>query len=289
MMPSEGSQPVKGLPVGFRFSQSSLQDFVDCRRRFQLRYLWNLSWPALESEPAHEHEDYMRQGAAFHHMVHQHIQGVSAERIGSQIQDPALLEWWQNYLGHARFAYEGDYRERYPEISLSTSMGATRLIAKYDLVLFDRDGRVTILDWKTSRRHPKRIQMADRLQTRVYPYLMVRAGAVLNGGQPFAPKQVEMLYWFTNFPTDPVRFEYGQDQYQQDDHDLRGLVKTIGELETGSFFLTQDEKRCRFCVYRSLCDRGVQAGPSDHADDEWLDDELSAASFDMEQVAEIEF
>ena len=44
------------LPEGFRFSQSSLQDYVDCRRRFQLRYLQNLAWPALQSEPALENE-----------------------------------------------------------------------------------------------------------------------------------------------------------------------------------------------------------------------------------------
>ena len=33
-------------------SQSSLQDYVDCARRFQLRYLDRLSYPAIESEPA---------------------------------------------------------------------------------------------------------------------------------------------------------------------------------------------------------------------------------------------
>jgi len=37
------------LPTGFRFSQASLQDYVDCPQRFQLRYLAALQWPAVEA------------------------------------------------------------------------------------------------------------------------------------------------------------------------------------------------------------------------------------------------
>ena len=38
------------LPPDFHFSQRSLQDYVDCRRRFQLRYLQHLAWPAVEAK-----------------------------------------------------------------------------------------------------------------------------------------------------------------------------------------------------------------------------------------------
>jgi hypothetical protein len=49
------------LPLDFQFSQGSLQDYVDCRRRFQLRYLDQLAWPAVEAEPLLEHEQrYLR-------------------------------------------------------------------------------------------------------------------------------------------------------------------------------------------------------------------------------------
>ena len=36
------------LPAQFAFSQSSLQDYADCPRRFQLRYLDKLIYPAIE-------------------------------------------------------------------------------------------------------------------------------------------------------------------------------------------------------------------------------------------------
>ena len=61
------------LPVGFMFSQGSLQDYTDCARRFRLRYLDRLAWPAAVAEPADEYELQAAEGAAFHRLVHQHI------------------------------------------------------------------------------------------------------------------------------------------------------------------------------------------------------------------------
>ena len=83
----------------FQFSQASLQDFVDCRRRFQLRYLQRLPWPAVESEPVLENERTMRQGAEFHHMIQQHLIGIPAERLSARLEggDPQaeeLRRWW---------------------------------------------------------------------------------------------------------------------------------------------------------------------------------------------------
>ena len=74
------SQPrEERLPPNFQFSQGSLQDFVDCRRRFQLRYIQGVAWPALQTEPAMENERSMQQGARFHHLVHQHLHSHDPE------------------------------------------------------------------------------------------------------------------------------------------------------------------------------------------------------------------
>ena len=60
------------LAADFSFNQSSLQDYLDCQRRFELRYLLRLSWPAVEIEPALENERFLRRGSIFHRLVHQH-------------------------------------------------------------------------------------------------------------------------------------------------------------------------------------------------------------------------
>lgn len=44
------------LPEDFTFSQSMLQDFVDCPRRFELRYLLDARWPAQETAQALQYE-----------------------------------------------------------------------------------------------------------------------------------------------------------------------------------------------------------------------------------------
>jgi len=54
------------------FTQASLQDYADCPRRFQLRYVERVAWPALEADSALENERHMQQGIAFHRLAHQH-------------------------------------------------------------------------------------------------------------------------------------------------------------------------------------------------------------------------
>ena len=294
------------LPTDFQFSQGSLQDYVDCPRRFQLRYIQRLAWPAVEAEPALENEQHLQQGAAFHRLVHQHVLGLSPERLSSTITDEDLSRWWHNYLESA----PADLAKwRYPEVVLSAPVSGHRLVAKYDLIaLMGSSGlgqrhspikKAVILEWKTSRKRPQRKWLTERLQTRVYPYLLVRAGSHLleigDGGlemevwRPFQPEQVEMVYWFANFPRDPERFPYDAAQYEADDHYLASLIEEIKGLGDGDFPLTTQERRCRYCPYRSLCQRGVRAGTFDEAEDDMTPEDLSQLDFDFEQIAEIEF
>ena len=80
------------LPPNFIFNQASLQDAVECRRRFQLRYLLELAWPAPVAEPADEHEAHIRSGEAFHRLIHQHQVGLPAERLTAQAEAEAKVE-----------------------------------------------------------------------------------------------------------------------------------------------------------------------------------------------------
>ena len=69
------------LPLNFQFSQASLSDYVDCARRFQLRYLLEQPWPAVEAEPLLERERVMALGQRFHKLIQQHIEGLPAEAL----------------------------------------------------------------------------------------------------------------------------------------------------------------------------------------------------------------
>ena len=277
------------VPAGFQFSQSSLQDYVDCHRRFQLRYLLQLAWPAIETEPVVENERYMQQGARFHRLVQQHLLGIPADRLEKLIRDDDLERWWRNYLQTKDPAGIEPVKSLYPEINLSASLGKQRLVAKYDLIAVSAQNRLVIVDWKTARKRPQRKWLAERLQTRLYPSVLVLAGAQFVGGGAIQPDQIEMVYWFADFPDQPERFSYSQKQFEKDRSYLEKLLAEIERRGEADFDLTSHQERCAYCVYRSLCDRGVQAGDlGDFA--ETADGEAGAqAAFDFEQIAEIEF
>jgi hypothetical protein len=86
-----------------------------------------------------------------------------------------------------------------------------------------------------------------------------------------------MRYWLAEYPQSPESFAYDAATYQADLDYLTALISEIAaraaasRSETGpgaaSGFdevwpLTDDWGQCRFCNYRSLCDRGDIAGPS---------------------------
>jgi hypothetical protein len=274
------------LPRDFQFSQASLQEYVDCPRRFYLRYVRRLSWPAIVAEPALEHERHLQQGVDFHHLVYQHLSGISAELLSEVITDPNLRRWWLNYLEKG----PGDLPPaHYPELVLSTPIGRHRLVAKYDLLAVEPGERAVILDWKTYRQRRPREWLAERLQTRIYPYLLICAGEHLNGNQPLLPQQAEMVYWFANFPDEPVVFGYGPQQYADDRGYLTSLIEEIENRPEEEFQLTADRKHCEFCPYRSLCQRGVKAGDVDQALEDWDVEEGFEISLDFDQIAEIEY
>jgi hypothetical protein len=266
-----------------QFSQGSLQDYMDCRRRFQLRYLLKVAWPALEAEPVVEHENAMQQGALFHRLIQQHRLGIPAEQLTPLAKGPDLSRWWLNYLEFNLPAGAAAY----PEINLSMPFAGCRLVAKYDLILVRSDGCATIYDWKTARKRSKRAWLLERLQTRVYPYLLAQAGAHLNQGNPFQPGQIEMIYWFAEAPHEPETIPYSAEQFSLDDAYLKSLIAEIIGLRPEAFTLTPNVERCRFCTYRSLCDRGVEAGDLDELEAE--PEPVAESDFDFDQIAEIAF
>ena len=266
------------LPVNFTFSQSSLQDYTDCPRRFQLRYIEQLKWPAVESEPVLDNERRQQEGQLFHRLVQQHRIGLPAEKLTPLASTPNLRRWWDNYLS---FNFQWENTAQYTELSLSAPIGSFRLLAKFDLVAVT-DSQAIIYDWKTSARHPRAEWMAVRMQTRVYRSLLIRAGAHLNAGKPFEPEQVEMVYWYSDYPEEPARFVYDTAQCKRDWDGLNALIHEIANHRV--FPLTDEEKKCAYCPYRSYCNRGVEAGRSDDVESEFSEPEIN-----FEQIQEIAF
>jgi len=276
-------------PADFQFSQSSLQDYLECPRRFELRYLKKLQWPAIKTEPILELEHRISLGTRFHQAVQQSLLNIPYPDIELTLDEVELKIWWENYT-HSPLLVSLPTK-RYPERAITATLDEFHLIAKYDLLAVDPGRRLAIIDWKTSSHRTPSRRLHEHIQTRLYPFLLAKAGDHLNGHHPVEPEQVEMIYWFTGFPNQPEQIHYSLNQYISDQDDLLALLRQIAKTPEGMFLLTADEKKCAFCQYRSLCNRGQKAGNhSDLEDDEPdgnSENELSGFNFD--QIGEIEF
>jgi hypothetical protein len=274
------------LSPDFSFSQQNLQDYLDCPRRFQLRYIQRLAWPAVQSEPILEQERHMQLGERFHRLVQQHQLGLPAEVLESTAgSDPDLSIWWKSYL---RNLPDDLPPQRKIEYLLSAPFAGFRLLAKYDLLAIEPGRCARILDWKTNRKRPAAARLRERVQTRLYPFLLVTAGAALNGNVPWQPEQVSLTYWFTAAPENPMHFQYSVAQFRDDEKLLRQWIDAIRRSADQPMMMTADERLCALCNYRSYCQRGQRAGVWDEEAGE-SEPEQQTIDFDFSQIDEIEF
>lgn len=304
------------LPETFAFSQSSLQAYEDCPRRFWLAFVEQLAWPAIEATPVQEHEALVRLGSAFHRLVQRAEVGIDPDLLMAGLEPP-LSGWFQAYqrqrpadlptafvevehilsipfIVDETALHTGSAALRAPH---STPRTSYRLAAKYDLIAAEPDGRVVIIDWKTTRKRTEPATLRRRLQTIVYPYVLVEASAALPWG-PVTPEQVEMRYWFTAAPSQPVIFRYDRTQHEANHTRLQQLLTQIltGQLEADFAPVTDTEMNrqrfCNFCIYRSRCNRGVFAGDLQELGDteDFFAVDLDAAlEFTLDDVPELAF
>lgn len=271
------------LAPDFTFSQSSLQDYVDCPRRFELKYLLQQRWPAPEVDDMLEFEHRMEQGDRFHHLVHQHLLGIPPQILTKRLTDTAVIRWFDAWL---RAGLDDLPTQRRPEITLTVPLGDYALLAKFDLLAVE-PGRALIIDWKTGAHIPRAETLTKRLQTIVYRYVLAKGGDHLNNGQPIPPEHIEMIYWYADHDGTTRRLPYSQTQLEADETYLLGLIT---EIDTRADFpLTPDETRCRFCIYRSLCNRGELPGSIDSWDEDTNNLNFDDLMIDLDQIAEIEF
>lgn len=247
-------------PPLLSFDQSKLQDFIECQRRFQLRYLLQQQWPAPIAEPIGEFERADQLGKLFHLNVERYWLEVPLEHI-----PPSLLVWMGAFFKHPPDDLPGEIRR--PEVRTSALLHGQRVTATFDLLAYEEQGRVVIVDWKTNHKKPTRAYLDRRLQTILYPLLLVLTAEQLIGF-PVKPEEVTLVYWFANAPEEPEVFTYSQARFE---HDMQYLGELFAQIETMTaevWPLTPDVRKCRYCEFRSLCDRGREAGAAYEIEDE---------------------
>lgn len=250
------------LPEGFVFNQSNLQDYLICPRRFFLKYIKGIDWPAVQEEPYYVAEQMMMQGNKFHHLLHQFFLGITPELLSHQVIDANLSRWWSGFLDYFKSNISEAVASSefvYPEFLVFSFIYGFRISAKYDLLLKSKNGDLIIYDWKTIKVKPERHRLFNRMQTRIYPFILMQCLESDRILEFKGAERIRMVYWFSEHPTSSEIFDYSSTQYAIDKKYLLGKIESIIHGNDNKFFLTEDLRQCDFCVYRSYCNRGRSA------------------------------
>ncbi len=241
------------LPQPFVFTQSNLQTFSNCPYQFYLRYVQHFQWPAAQARDVLQFEADRLAGARFHQLVHQLYLGLSLPKL-SQMEkndpDSRVATWFDAFTTTFPQTLPG---ELFPEYTLGVTLGGQELTAKYDLLQCD-SGHFTIYDWKTSHKQPSKTWLAGQMQSRVFPLVLALHLDEIN--QPFT--ELRMVYWEAAQPERPYIFKSTTQTLAEDQDYIFELMQKINRLSPPDFHKTDDIKRCRYCRYRSYCNRGAQ-------------------------------
>jgi hypothetical protein len=241
-----------------------------------------------------EYEQLMRLGADFHRAVQRSEEGIGDDDGQREAPLEGWLRAYREYRPHdlpAAFVQA--------EVSLETPVEAgdeaRRLMAKYDLLAGDGE-RTVIVDWKTGAKVTRPAILQQKMQSSVYPYVLVEASHALPWG-PVRPEQVEMRYWFSAAPEQTVVFAYSSAQHAANRERIVRLIQEILAGHSAADFPkvpdTPSARKfvCGFCSYRGLCDRGVGATDLAELDEVAadLDEPAAVAAFSLADVDEISF
>ncbi len=271
------------LNKNFRFSAKNLQDYADCPRRFELKYLLKQSWPAEISPPVQEVEEKIDDGRLFHKTVNQYLSGVPGKIIVQSLKNSQLATWFKKFLD---FFEESRIYPFSSELKTITSLENYQLVAVFDLIGITAENTPVIIDWKTSFRPPRKSYYQDRIQTSLYPLVADNSLKNIFRVASLHGFPITLKYWFPKFPEKSIVFVKNQDEIKKDAERITNIIKQIEDTPEGSFVKTDHLKRCDYCEFRSLCRRGISAGNILHQDED-IDLDQILGDLTLENIEEI--
>lgn len=230
-------------------SAMALATYQSCPLRFRFRYLDNLYWSRIWGAAPDERRA-LEKGQNFHLMARRYYAGVDPAQVADPVDQRELDAWLGLLQVFLPLTFD---RQFYPELELRLNRPDLRLMAKFDLLVVDPDGRATLFDWKTEKRMPRRDYLRKAMQTVVYRYMLCAAGGQYSHRGRFKPDEVSMVYWNPLYPHKWERLEYTEAQYQKDEQFLQSRVAQIFRTPRDLFLATTEESVCRHCEYQMIC------------------------------------
>ena len=227
-------------------TQTQINAYERCKRLYYLKYVRRLVWPVETT--ARRNVD---QGESFHLLVRQLLMGFPREKLLFPGGDEEVSRWIGVFL-QAR-PLDGA-RHVMAEKELSALLADVLWLGKFD-ALAVKDDRLVIYDWKTGKAVPDAARYHASPQTRLYRFLAKMNACRLPGSalHEIPAENIEMIYWFPEYPDQPVRLPYSEEEFQQDVTWLHMTAREMCAGDEADYPRTVITKRCRFCDYRTYC------------------------------------
>jgi len=245
----------------WQLSQTHLNIFATCPRKFQYIYLEQLMSPYAGEQ------SQFNLGNRFHRFMQQRELGLSTDTILAT--DKPLRKSFEALAQAAPSIVNPQPQTWRKAEHLRTYLkGNFLLTGIYDLLIVSST-KATIIDWKTYSQLPNRKQLANNWQTRLYLYLLAETSN-------YSPEDIELTYWFINpKQTTPITFSYDTEKHEATDHQLTELLNQLSAYwknyqQTNQPFPQVEESQgyCQSCPFTIPCNRH----PKSHQEEIGLDE-----------------
>jgi len=220
----------------FLYSQSSLATFLACKKKFKYQYIDDIKWSGEDAELTEK----FKKGEKFHTLAERYFTGIpTGEEF---LEENELKKYFENlketFLINKDYKYKAEYEIRIRNSNI-------KLMARYDLIIFKKD-TVEIWDWKTGNKKLQERYQKDKLQTKIYLYLLKE----ILGGR-VKSENISMNYWQPQYKNDWVTINYNEKMYNRTKKELTELMDNI--LKEENFEMTEYEKTCNYCEFEKIC------------------------------------
>lgn len=227
-------------------TQTQINAYEHCRRFFYLKYVGKLAWPVeIPSRPE------TRRGSEFHLLVRQLLLGIQREILPADPEDQVMMQWLDRFCKAQPLK---DYDQVFAEKEVSALYEQVLWLGKFD-ALGIREDRLTIFDWKTGTRPPEKQVYLKTPQTRLYRFLakMCAPRLIGSGLHGLPAENIEMVYWFPEYPGQEIRLPYSEQAFQEDLTWLKTKAREMGSADENAYPQTALSKSCTFCEYHAFC------------------------------------
>lgn len=240
----------------YAISQGHLNIWETCQRKYQYKYLEELSLP--EADPARQASLLL--GSNFHLLMQQRDLGLDVSVLAQS--DPKLQGWLDAFNQSPPQMIAGDRlceHRRTWEICCPNSSDLDQdikedsdrhqayfvLTAIYDLLILGKE-QAQILDWKTHQKAIAKSQLEHNWQTHLYLYILAKT-------TNYPPEQLSMTYWFAN-TAESVEIKYNSADRDRTEKKIQRMLTAIAIAQEYPQ-VDINSNKCEHCEFRDRCDR----------------------------------